>query len=223
MTLSAIKLSLQFDQDRIARDLYHLCDQQWVSHYNFTEFRNGWKGLALRSTDGTTDNLAPNEQDDYQNTMLLMECDYIKKVLNAFKCPLLRVRLMKLKAGAKVRKHIDRSMGLLHGKARLHIPVITNEGVHFIMHKERVEMKGGEVWYLDATRPHQVINLGDEDRLHLVIDCQVNEWLLQHFPYEVRLNSALEWIKYYYRFNKYIRFQHSRRKLKIFLSKVGIL
>jgi len=38
-------------------------------------------------------------------------------------------------------------------------------------------MKAGECWYLDLSLPHWVENHGSTDRVHLVIDCDVNEWL----------------------------------------------
>jgi hypothetical protein len=40
-------------------------------------------------------------------------------------------------------------------------------------------MHEGECWYLDLSLPHWVENRGARDRVHLVIDCEVNEWLLE--------------------------------------------
>lgn len=38
-------------------------------------------------------------------------------------------------------------------------------------------MKPGELWYLNVNRYHSVTNGGSTDRIHLVIDCIVNDWL----------------------------------------------
>ncbi len=38
-------------------------------------------------------------------------------------------------------------------------------------------MGEGEAWYLDLNLRHTVRNRGDETRIHLVIDCVVNDWL----------------------------------------------
>ena len=46
-------------------------------------------------------------------------------------------------------------------------------------------MKEGECWYLDLSLPHWVENHGKTDRIHLVIDCLVNDWLR-----ELILNEA---------------------------------
>jgi len=37
-------------------------------------------------------------------------------------------------------------------------------------------MKKGECWVLDPNYPHTVDNTGQEDRIHLMIDCKLNEW-----------------------------------------------
>ena len=35
----------------------------------------------------------------------------------------------------------------------------------------------GEAWYLDLNLRHRVDNHSDTDRIHLVIDCVVNDWV----------------------------------------------
>jgi hypothetical protein len=38
-------------------------------------------------------------------------------------------------------------------------------------------MAAGEAWYLDLNLPHSVTNHGPTDRVNLVVDCVVNDWL----------------------------------------------
>ena len=38
-------------------------------------------------------------------------------------------------------------------------------------------MEAGELWYFNADQIHEVYNRGGEDRINLVIDCVVNDWL----------------------------------------------
>jgi hypothetical protein len=40
-------------------------------------------------------------------------------------------------------------------------------------------MPEGEYWYLDLGKPHRVENRSNRDRVHLVVDCVLNEWLHQ--------------------------------------------
>jgi hypothetical protein len=37
----------------------------------------------------------------------------------------------------------------------------------------------GEAWYLRLSDPHAVTNDGETDRVHLVIDCATNDWLIE--------------------------------------------
>jgi hypothetical protein len=42
-------------------------------------------------------------------------------------------------------------------------------------------MKPGEAWYLRLSDPHAVANRGSSDRVHLVLDLVVNDWLTGFF------------------------------------------
>jgi len=42
-------------------------------------------------------------------------------------------------------------------------------------------MGPGEAWYLNFDLVHRVENNGAEERVHLVIDCVVNDWLAGFF------------------------------------------
>jgi quercetin dioxygenase-like cupin family protein len=64
---------------------------------------------------------------------------------------------------------------------RLHIPITTNAQLEFYLNKQRVIMQEGECWFLNFNYPHAVNNLGKTDRIHLVMDCNVNDWLAVFF------------------------------------------
>jgi quercetin dioxygenase-like cupin family protein len=49
--------------------------------------------------------------------------------------------------------------------------------VEFLLQGRRIEMREGEAWYLDLNLPHAVANRGRTDRIHLVVDCVVNDWV----------------------------------------------
>ena len=42
-------------------------------------------------------------------------------------------------------------------------------------------MAGGKTYYIDANKPHSVVNESEKDRVHLVLDLKVNEWLMAIF------------------------------------------
>jgi hypothetical protein len=44
-------------------------------------------------------------------------------------------------------------------------------------------MEAGECWYVNVDLPHRVNNRGTTERIHLVIDCVVDEWLRDQFAH----------------------------------------
>jgi len=102
-------------------------------------------------------------------------------VLALLHCPLTAVRLLRLKAGSSIREHSDYRLGYEDGEVRLHIPVVTNPDVNFFLAGQRLSMQEGECWYLNVNLPHRVDNQSTTDRIHLVIDCVVNDWLAEFF------------------------------------------
>jgi len=84
---------------------------------------------------------------------------------------------MKLDPGAVIKEHTDHEMSFEDGEARFHIPVVTNRDVNFFIEDEKIVMGEGECWYLNLSLKHRVSNLGEASRIHLVIDCKVNDWI----------------------------------------------
>jgi hypothetical protein len=50
-------------------------------------------------------------------------------------------------------------------------------------------MEPGEVWFLNVTFPHQVRNCGERDRIHLVVDCSINDWIRSLLPSEYLVDN----------------------------------
>jgi len=72
--------------------------------------------------------------------------------------------------------HRDSDRGLTHNIVRIHIPITTNDEVYFYVNEERIQMQNGECWFADITQLHEVENRSEEDRLQLMIDCDLNDW-----------------------------------------------
>ena len=90
-------------------------------------------------------------------------------------------RLLNLRRGAAIKADRDAELAFEKGEARLHVPIVTNPGVEFVIDGERVVMEAGACWYINANLTHRVANHGDTDRIHLVVDCGVNDWLRERF------------------------------------------
>jgi hypothetical protein len=99
---------------------------------------------------------------------------------------------MRLTAGSVIKEHHDVDLSFEDGIVRLHIPVVTNDAVDFRLNGTRVVMQAGSCWYLRLADPHSVVNRGVEDRVHLVIDAETNDWVAGVFEQAVVAAQAAE-------------------------------
>ncbi len=175
----SLKLPLSFDPKRLQADLASVLSGEFVRHFNTNYFEGDWSGVPFRSVGGSARSIYPDPtaKDKFADTPLVERCAYVREVLAALPCPQHAVRFLRLKAGSVIKEHRDYDLGFEDGEVRLHIPVVTNPDVEFVLNQVRVIMNEGECWYLDVNLPHRVANRGATDRIHLVVDCVVNDWL----------------------------------------------
>jgi len=168
------RLPFEFCAERLAADLASVREEDWIAHYNPDDHEGKWSLAALRSPAGMQTNIWSCAIPDIcQPTPLLERCEYFQHVLNRIPVTMSSARLMRLDAGATIKKHCD-SFG--DEEIRIHVPVTTNPQVEFTLAGERVEMEAGSCWFMDFRLPHSVVNHGSDSRIHLVIDAYRNEW-----------------------------------------------
>lgn len=177
--LSAIRLPLTFDVAALRADLARLASDDWVPHFNTFTYEGDWSGVALRSVGGVAKQLYPDPTatEEFADTAYLDRCPAARAALNSLRCPLLSARFLRLAAGSIIREHRDLNLGYEDGELRVHVPIHSNPDVEFLLEGRRIEMRAGEAWYLDLNLPHAVANRGRSDRVHLVVDCAVNDWM----------------------------------------------
>lgn len=177
-----VKLKLTFDAQSLQDDLTRLQGCDWIAHFVKQNYEGDWSVLPLRGVAGATHPVMMIYSDpactEFADTPFLADSPYFRSVLDTFACPLQAVRLMKLAPGSRIKEHTDHDLDAENGIARLHIPIVTNDDVDFFLNGTRVVMNEGECWYLRLGDPHRVENHGQSDRVHLVIDAEVNPWLL---------------------------------------------
>ncbi len=176
-----IKLPLTFDTIMLKHDLEHIENVAWINHFVQQNYTGTWSAIPLRSPAGAQHPVMMIYSDpactEFEDTPFLKDCLYFQKVLRSFQCPLQAVRLMKLTPSSLIKEHRDHGLAVELGAVRLHIPIYTNPDVHFILNDERVILDEGECWYLRLANPHSLENCGQTDRVHIVIDAVVNDWL----------------------------------------------
>ena len=178
---AALRLSLRFEPTGLQDDLAQILGEAWTRHFNADLYRGDWSGVALRAPSDAAHAIdalhnAPGAT-RFSDLPILEHSPHFRAVMDRLDCELSSVRLLRLGPGAVIDEHTDHQLGWGHGEARLHLPVCSNPSVDFRVEGEHIDMRPGELWYIDASRPHAVRNSGDEARVHMVIDCRVNPWL----------------------------------------------
>ena len=179
MPPSSARLPWRFDAAGLQADVAALSPDDWVPHFNRSYYEGDWSGAALRSVGGEAGRLYPDPTlaGAYADTPLLDRCPHAAAVVRTFACPLLAVRFLRLGPGGRIKEHADLNLGFEDGEVRIHVPVATDPDVAFYLDGRRIDMGAGEAWYLDLNLRHSVINRGPTERVHLVIDCVVDDWL----------------------------------------------
>lgn len=182
MTADRVRLPLNFDVERMQQDLQTLqSSEEWIAHFVQQNYEGDWSVIPLRGQAGATHPVMMIYSnpgcDAYEDTPFLERCEYLPEVLRAFQCELQAVRLMKLAAGSRIKPHSDYDLDVESGTVRIHVPITTNDAVNFYLNNSVVDMHPGECWYLRLSDEHRVDNLGETDRVNLVIDARVNSWL----------------------------------------------
>lgn len=170
-------------------------DLNFTNHYSNYNKDDAWSAISLRGFSEdiqmvekpsamTGKHKANYEGKTYtlQNTWLYKEfATELETIISCLNNPEVeRIRFMKLTpGGGELTRHsdqVDKDIGTADGEImRFHIPIITNPNVEFSVwnwegQKQTENMKQGSLWCLDLRKPHTVINNGDSDRIHLVID-----------------------------------------------------
>ena len=176
-----LRLPLDFDPARLAADMAAIAGAGWISHFVRQNYEGDWSVIPLRAQAGAQHPVqmiySNPSATAFEDTPFLAAAPYLRAVLTAFCCPLQAVRLMRLTPGSVIKEHRDHDLRFADGTVRLHIPVVTNEAVDFRLNGTRCVMAAGSCWYLRLSDPHSVANRGRSDRVHLVIDATVNDWV----------------------------------------------
>ena len=173
---------------------------EYTNHYSNYNKKGSWSAISLRGYRPDPSFIAKpvemskkwkaendtSEEWECEDTPLREQFPYVNDLLSRIPTDNIeRIRFMSLApGGGELQRHtdqVDPYLGVADGKVMtLHIPVITNPKMEFTswdMHGEKhiVNMKEGELWYLDIRKPHMAINNGDETRIHLVVDIEAND------------------------------------------------
>lgn len=168
-----LRLPLPVDLEGLRADLARCLELDWPAHFNARDYAGGWWSLALRSPSGLATDVSahPDPKAPPRDTPLLARCPHVAALLARLGCRTESVRLLRQAPGGEIKPHRDPGLAYRDGVFRLHVPLVCDDGVEFVVDGLRVPMRPGECWYADFSRTHAVVHRGATERVHLVIDC----------------------------------------------------
>ena len=128
---------------------------------------------------------------------------YFKEIFDSFETEVTSFRLLRRKSRSSYGLHDDKDMG--DDIKRFEIPIVTNDdswlcvthydkisegwteensytmedfGRRFKGRYDSYQLEIGRMYHFDVTKIHTLFNDGDTDRITLLIDAKVNDWLL---------------------------------------------
>jgi len=180
--LVAVRLPRDYDVALLQRDLQALQGIRSASQPG-PYHKGEWTGIALYSMGGKQ-SVFPSAAgtEHYQETEELSRAPYMRQILKELECPKEVVRILFLPPGGHIKDHFDFHTSFQFGLLRLHIPIVTHPDVAFIIDGQRMKWNAGELWYGDFSKIHSVKNDSEIVRVHMVIDVQINDFVLSLFP-----------------------------------------
>lgn len=162
-------LSNNIDSSKLIAEIDEAAKQ-----HPYTKRTPVWLSVPLRSVHGETGEKASdstgvyNSPDEtiYEDTTVMQP--YIKSLLDEIGAPILKVRVMKLKAKSSISEHTDSFQA--PDIVRFHIPIVTHPLVEFWLDGHRYYIPPMRLHYLNVRKRHKVVNNSAIDRVHIVID-----------------------------------------------------
>ncbi|ACU63324.1 aspartyl/asparaginyl beta-hydroxylase domain-containing protein [Chitinophaga pinensis] len=179
--MNYIRFSSTYNHQQLCAELENVLQQDWPLHFNTRDFDGEWRSISLRSASGNSQDILAHPEAQYQDTPVLAMMPYAKEIIDSWKCEKEAVRLLSLSPGSEIKPHKDPGCGYRDGVFRIHIPIMTNPEVYFMLEEEKLRLQSGECWYMDFSCTHAIVNKGYTARVHLIMDCIRNEWSDQLF------------------------------------------
>ena len=158
-------LPLGFDVERTLAEIGALPKEMWGTRGGRVGVHNPAQAIFLRGHAPAEGDLPVEDREALDHLPYLREL--IEQVIPAQP---MRCLLAMLPAGAVIAPHIDQA-DYFSKTIRLHFPIITNAQVWMYCTGLNYHMAAGEIWALNNSSGHGVVNAdAEQSRLHMICD-----------------------------------------------------
>ncbi|MDP9090149.1 MAG: aspartyl/asparaginyl beta-hydroxylase domain-containing protein [Pseudomonadota bacterium] len=169
-----VRLGLRCDAERMRREVGDLPVEVWGSSGGRIGVHRNTEALFLRG-------FAPAEgEKPIEDRPVFDRLPYLRSVVETLiDAPRLRCLLARMPAATSIPAHVDRAPYFAK-TLRIHVPVESNPAVFMLSGKSAYVMLPGEIWVLNNSSLHGVVNADPiRARTHLICDYLPSEPLLE--------------------------------------------
>ncbi len=169
-----VRLGLRCDAERLRAEVGCLPAEVWGSSGGRIGVHRHAEAVFLRG-------FAPAEgEKPVEDRPVFDRLPYLRSVVETLiDAPRMRCLLARLPAATSIPVHVDRAPYFAK-TLRIHIPVESNPAVFMLSGKSAYVMVPGEIWALNNSAPHGVVNADTlRARMHLICDYLPSEPLLE--------------------------------------------
>ncbi|NBX18670.1 MAG: aspartyl/asparaginyl beta-hydroxylase domain-containing protein [Proteobacteria bacterium] len=165
-----------------------MAELPWKEAYSDYQ-SSGWKTASLLNASGHSRDVVISDCKAV-GTEALKLMPATENLIRSLNLDIMWARVARLEPNSFIWEHRDFAELKKVPRLRLHIPLQTHPDSYLVLAGQRIFMKSGFIWKLNPTFPHGVCNRGPVTRLHLILDCYVNETLRRWLESE-RLDPSL--------------------------------
>lgn len=172
------RLPVSVDLTLLLQALAQIDSTAWTAHFNTGYYQGDWSGVALIAPADAWVELGPGSGAAVKRQAWIEDVRWAT-ALSGLDLDIRTARLLRLGPCGRIHEHRDYDLDGPEADRRLHIPLLSPPEVDFMLDGQRIPMQAGELWFLDLARRHSVDNWGSAERVHLVLDCRPNDWLIR--------------------------------------------
>jgi hypothetical protein len=162
---ACVRLDLALDVVRLQEEISRLPRSYWGQSGGRIGVHNPAQAIFLRGHAPAEGNLPIDDRE------ALDHLPYLRKLIERIvPATAMRCLIALLPPGAVIAPHIDQA-DYFSKTIRLHVPIVTSDAVWMYCGGQSYRMRSGEIWALNNSTTHGVVNADAEcERIHLICD-----------------------------------------------------
>lgn len=203
------------DLDRLHKSASYIFNSMGIAklermNINHDDLKKYFNQLSSEISESSISNYSSSYKDKWKEIALIRDWETTKeghllnellaKIRQQFNTGIRYMSFYSAKPGLVLHRHRDLTGNLIQGFIRLHIPIYTHKECYYLcgspFNIRKINAKVGNVYALDTGYLHGVVNNSSINRIHLLVELEVNDWMKYYLP-KKQLNFYLHILSFY--------------------------